>query len=409
MAKTVRDAEVVFLGAGPASCATAVFLHQRAPEAVSRSVMIERGHFPRAKGCGGGLTGRVAPLLEKMGLPSNPTGALEAGRMRLFHGERITRLVLPRAIPVARRWEFDEVLANHARERVGELRQDEPARRVRRAGDWLEVETDRATYRTQLVIDGSGSRCVSRRSGLLPQGRKPVPVWVAEGPPAPDEAAFDGEPELRFDFTEMANGCPGYYWSFPCRERGERFVSRGFYPAGGLPTAKAREALARRLRASGVDPDGVQVIAYPARLYSSDNVCAAPGLMAVGDAAGVDPVFGEGISQSLEYGWLAARAAARALKQHRFDFGGRHHLPLAGLGGRLLYLAKMHDELYVPGYERRLAFALDSPTFQRIVYADSAGTVPGPLLWSSGAILGLLHKTFTELELDTPRDKTVVL
>ena len=301
------------------------------------------------------------------------------------------------------------MLANHARERVGDLRQDEPARRIRRVGDSLEVETDRATYRTQLVIDASGSRCISRRCGLLPQGRRPVPVWVAEGPPAPDEPAFDGELELRFDFTEMANGCPGYYWSFPCRERGERFVSRGFYPAGGLATAPAREALDRRLRANGVDPQGVKVVAYPARLFSSDNVCAAPGLMAVGDAAGVDPVFGEGISQSLEYGWLAAKAAARALKRRRFDFGARHHLPLAGMGGRLLYLAKMHDEFYIPDYERRLAFALNSPTFQRIVYADSAGTVPGPLLWSSGAVLGLITKTFTELELDTPRDKTVVL
>jgi len=409
MAGKVRAADVVFVGAGPAGCATALFLHQRSPEAASRAVMLERKRHPRPKGCGGGLTGRVAPLLAKMGLPPNPTDAFEIQRMRLFHGARITRLVLPRAIPVARRAQFDEVLARHAREAVGELREDEPARRIHRNGDQLEVETDHATYRTPLVIDASGARCVSRRSGLLPQGRQPVPVWVAEGPPAPDEPAFDGEPELAFDFSEMANGCPGYYWAFPCIEKGERFVSRGFYPAGGLATGPARAALARRLRANGVDPDGVAVAAYPARLFSADNVCATPGVLAVGDASGVDPVFGEGISQSFEYGWLAARAAARALRRRRFDFGARHHLPLGGLGGRLRYLAKMHDELYVPDYERRLAFALDSPTFQRIVYADSAGTVPGPLLWSAGAALGLLHKTFKTLELQTPRDNTVVL
>jgi len=317
--------------------------------------------------------------------------------------------VLPTPIPVARRWELDEILARRASEVVGELRQDEPARRIRRSGDHLEVETDRATYRTRLVIDGSGARCVSRRSGLLPQGRKPVPVWVAEGPPAPDEDVFDGDLELRFDFSEMANGCPAYYWAFPCRERGERFVSRGFYPAGGLEPAAAREALARRLRASGVDPDSVKVVAYPARLFARDTVCAAPGLLAVGDAAGVDPVFGEGISQSLEYGWLAARTAARAIRRGRFEFTGRQHLPLTGLGGRLAYLAKMHDKLYIPHYERRLAFALDSPTFQRIVYADSAGTVPGPLLWSSAAVLAMIYRTFTDLELGTPRDKTVVI
>lgn len=401
-----RRADLVIVGTGPAGCAAAMFLHQRLPSATANAVVLERKHHPRPKGCGGGLTGRTSPLLQRLGLPANPTHALEAQGMRFQHGSCVTHLVLPHPLPVARRWELDALLADRTRQVVGEFREGEPARRIRREGDHLEVVTDDAVYRTRLVIDASGSRCVSRRSGLLPPDRRLVPVWIAEGPPAPDEPVFDGSRELLFDFSEMAAGAPGYYWSFPCMERGERYVSRGFYPASGLAVAGARAALARRLAAHGVDPASVRPIAYPARLFDVDSVCAAPGLLAVGDAAGVDPVFGEGISQSLEYGWHAARVAARALKRGRFEFGPRPHLPWAGLGGRLHYLAKMQDELYVPGYERRLAFAMGSGAFQRLVYADSRGSVPGPLLWSAGAVLALAYRRFAHLSLETPWERT---
>jgi flavin-dependent dehydrogenase len=45
--------------------------------------------------------------------------------------------------------------------------------------------------------------------------------------------------------------------------------------------------------------------------------------MLVGDAAGVDPLMGEGISLALEYGAFAAAAAQRALQTG--DFSGREY------------------------------------------------------------------------------------
>ncbi len=401
--------DIVILGSGPAGSSTAVFLAERLPHVARNAVILERRRHPRPKGCGGGLTGRTAPLLQRMGLSANPTDALEAREVRLSHGQRITHLMLSEPIPVARRWELDRVLARRAREGIGDLREDEPARSIRRDGDHLEVITDRAVYRTRLVIDASGARCVSRRSGLLPMGGKPVPVWVAEGPPGPDEALSFTEPALEFDFSEMANGCAGYYWAFPCHEGGARFVSRGFYPAAGLSPAAGREALMRQLAAHGVDPASVHPVAYPARLFEEDTVCAAPGLLAVGDAAGVDPVLGEGISQSLEYGWHTARFVDRAWRRDRLDFSGSPHLPRLGLGGRLRYMARMHDEFYVPQYQRRMAFALDCGLLHKIIYADSHARLPSPLLWSAAGAVAVLYRHFADLELETPRDKTVQL
>jgi flavin-dependent dehydrogenase len=40
----------------------------------------------------------------------------------------------------------------------------------------------------------------------------------------------------------------------------------------------------------------------------------------VGDAAGADPLFGEGISMALGYGKLAAGAIIEAFKHQQFDF-----------------------------------------------------------------------------------------
>jgi len=404
---TIHRPQLVIVGSGPAGSAAAVRLAARAPEIARDTVMLERRRHPRSKGCGGGLTGRSGPQLQAMGLSPLPPGALPVRHLRLSHGEHATTLLLRAPIPVVRRWQLDALLAARARALVGELREEEPARAIRRDGRWMEVVTDRAVYRTPLVIDASGARCVARRSGLLPRGQRPVPVWVAEGPPGPGEAAWDGEPTLRFDFSEMAHGCPGYYWSFPCFEGGERWVSRGFYPAAGLAPKAARGALARQLLAHGVDPAAVRAVAYPARLFAPGAAHSAPGVLLAGDAAGVDPLFGEGIAQSLEYGALAADAAVRATGRRRPDLHPGDPLRGGALARRLRYLHRMHRELYVPHYQRRLAFALDCTPFLRLVHADTRGALPAPLLWAGMALLALLYRRFARLDLAAPRERSV--
>jgi len=408
----IHRPDLVILGSGPAGCAAAVRLAELWPLAPRRVVLLERARHPRRKGCGGGLTGRTAPLLEWLGLPASPEGALPVGRMRLCHEPRHTTLEMSQPIPVVRRWQLDAQLADRAGRCVADLRQGEPARAVRRDGDWLEVETDGAIYRTPIVIDASGSRCVTRRSGLLPQGQPLVPVWIAEGPPQPGEAAWEGEPELIFDFSEMASGCPGYYWSFPCLEDGVRWVNRGFYPAAGLGPAAARGALERRLLAGGIDPAQVPFAAYPARMFQPGIPTAAPGVLTAGDAAGVDPLFGEGIAQSLEYGRLAAARAARALTATgsaaaATAFHPDEPLRHSALGLRLWFLARMHDELYVPTYQRRLAFALSNEPFLKLVHRDTVGGLPSPALWAGMLALALFQRRFGDLDLHRP-DRRVV-
>src|SRR5439155_12264715 len=52
--------------------------------------------------------------------------------------------------------------------------------------------------------------------------------------------------------------------------------------------------------------------AFPIRTWWPRSVTASPRALLVGDAAGVDPLMGEGISFAVEYGQLAAEALERA-------------------------------------------------------------------------------------------------
>ena len=47
---------------------------------------------------------------------------------------------------------------------------------------------------------------------------------------------------------------------------------------------------------------------------------SAPRVLLVGDAAGADPIFGEGISLALGYGTLAARELKESFQRGEFSF-----------------------------------------------------------------------------------------
>src|SRR5262249_48858669 len=87
--------------------------------------------------------------------------------------------------------------------------------------------------------------------------------------------------------------------------------------------------------------------AFPIRTLTPRSVVAAPRALLVGDAAGCDPLMGEGISFALEYGSLAAETLVASAASGDWSFAGYaaavHRGPIGrklrrlGLGARLFY------------------------------------------------------------------------
>jgi len=141
---------------------------------------------------------------------------------------------------------------------------------------------------------------------------------------------LDGQTAV-FDFSPVATGLQGYVWHFPCLENGARAMDRGVYDCrvhAGQSRADLKAILGEALRGLGDGRKPSAMIGHPVRCFSEDAPIAQPNVLLIGDAAGVDPALGEGISPSLDYGDFAANTLIDAFERQDFS--------LADVGTRLL-------------------------------------------------------------------------
>jgi flavin-dependent dehydrogenase len=87
----------------------------------------------------------------------------------------------------------------------------------------------------------------------------------------------------------------------------------------------------------------------------------------VGDAAGAEPLMGEGISFAFEYGKFAAQEIVSALRSRRVDFGGyTERLARSGVGKKLFRLAMTTRLFYGPAWRFWFGLAARSRRLQSV-------------------------------------------
>ena len=379
--------EAIIVGAGPAGTATALGLAARDPGLARGTLLLDKAVHPRDKTCAGGVIPKALAVLAELGVPFDvPHARVDAATVHVPDGRRLD-------VPgddlcrVVRRREFDARLAWAARDRGVVLREGARVTAVVRDGDGVRVDTAAGSHWARVVVgaDGSGSQV---RRALVDAGDGLVGRAVmADVPVAATRWDGDGRRRYDFDFRCVAQGVRGYRWVFPCVIDGVPHANVGVY---ALPPVDGR-TLQAELRALcdeiGAAPATWK--AFPIRTWTGGPI-AAPGVVLAGDAAGCDPLMGEGISYALEYGTLAAEAIVRARTTGDWTFTGYQRAVARGPLGRKLRLLRFAVRCFY-GRAWPLAFrvAAASPRAQAIGLAWYNGVggwdAKGPL-----AMLGAL-------------------
>jgi menaquinone-9 beta-reductase len=308
------------------------------------TTILERTVHPRDKTCAGGVIPKGVRLLRRLGLELDvPQVRVDRARVDTPH----SRVAVDDddLCRVVRRRELDAMLARAARDRGVELRENEHVRALAREADGIRVTTDTATYWARAVVgaDGSGSQV---RRALVP-GDGGIVARALMTDVSVRDTPWNGYDRKRydFDFRSCATGLRGYRWAFPCLIDGQAHANVGVYalpPADGARLRRELDAFLVQLGTSATTWK-----AFPIRTLTARSVVSSPRTLLVGDAAGVDPLMGEGISFALEYADLAAQALVEATATGEWSFAGYaqavHHGPLGrklrrlGVGARLFY------------------------------------------------------------------------
>jgi flavin-dependent dehydrogenase len=317
---------VIIVGAGPAGISTALHLAMLAPELIPRTLILEKAQHPRHKLCGGGLLPDAETMLHKLGLDITEIPHVDVdwahfdfdGQGMKMRGEKGGRY----AFRTIRRHEFDAWLAGKARARGFHIQENTAVKSIAVSEAGVTVTTDQGDFHTAVVVGADGSNSLVRRAIIPHEDTHVARLLEIVTEPRP-EKSFHIQSDSYFDFIVIPQGIQGYVWDFPAVEQGQPVRVRGIYD-GNLLSFKAevplRFALDEELGRHGLRLSDYKLEGHPLRWFEAKSAFSARRVLLVGDAAGADALFGEGISIALGYGGLAANAIREAFDRQDFSF-----------------------------------------------------------------------------------------
>jgi flavin-dependent dehydrogenase len=318
--------DVIIVGAGPAGISTALHLANLRPELISRTLILEKAHHPRPKLCGGGILPDAEVVLCQLGLDISEVPHVDVDWAHFDFDGRGMRMRATKegkfAFRVIRRHEFDAWLAAKARERGFIIHENTAVKGITATEAGVVVRTDRGEYHAEVVVGADGSNSVVRRAIIPHEDLHVARLLEIVTEPKP-EKSFHKQSDSYFDFVIIPQGIQGYVWDFPAVENGKAVRVRGIFDSNVLSykaDVPLRFALDEELGRHGLHLSNYRLEGHPIRWFEAKSEFSAPRVLLVGDAAGTDALFGEGISSALGYGWFAARAIQEAFTNKDFSF-----------------------------------------------------------------------------------------
>jgi menaquinone-9 beta-reductase len=331
---TLIETDVLVVGAGPGGSAAAYHLARHGIDVT----VVEKAAFPREKVCGDGLTPRSVAAILKMGVDPDQPGFEKVAGLRVHSKDHVIDLPWPELSTwpgyglVMPRWDFDAILAGRAVKAGARLMErTEAVGPVMREG-WVCGGTVRPAEDREAEPTEIRARHVIAADGAASRFAQPANVRRVEHRPLGIAArryyrvGYDSRPWLEswLDLWEGDMLLPGYGWLFPMAD------GRINLGAGLLNTFKDfKQVSAQRLFDAfatmlpvewGIAEDTAdgRVLSGPLPMGFNRAPQAVPGLLLIGDAAGVvNPFNGEGIAYAIETGEMAAELIHEALVHDR--------------------------------------------------------------------------------------------
>ncbi len=357
--------DICIVGAGPAGIATAAALIQKRPAWRDRILVLEKFRHPRYKVCGGGLTPWVDEILRELELEAEvPT--LHVKRVQICLASKPLAFDIPGIMRTVRRNEFDAALAASLKRKGVRVLENAPvlAAAGQEEGIWL--KTPAGEFFAKALVGADGAKSFIRRQFFRESVSRVSRLLEVLVPARNGAQEFFEKQTARIDFRPMRDGLQGYVWEFPCWHEGQPFFNVGLFDSRihddeDLPRADLPGLLQRHLTARGYDADAA-LLGHPERWYHFADCFNTPRVLLAGEAAGIEPWLGEGISAAMAYGPVAAETIIHAVEANDFSFSEYSSRIRSHRLGKFLRRNRMIATLF---YHRRLQAML--PVFGRFL------------------------------------------
>ncbi|MBN1255272.1 MAG: FAD-dependent monooxygenase [Deltaproteobacteria bacterium] len=344
--------DVIVAGSGPAGISTAIHLTKLLPSMKNRLIVLEKETHPRKKICGGGVSAYADYWLQRLGIKMMiPSLALKTTRLAIDHDGYVEYCFDVDGFRTVKREEFDEALLKSALDMDIVVAQDEAVVSFSDSDEEIVVQTPKRSLTTSILVGADGAQSIIRRqlyknAGM--RGARNIARTLRFMTPVDNPNTVELEAIIDFSCT-FRNGVRGYAWSFPVTIQGQAWINTGicdFHPSQ-KQRSLLKKILAEFLAARDISLDQGRIEGCQLRWFHPESIFSANRVLLVGDAAGIDPLLGEGIPFSLGYGHVAANSIIQAFKSKDFSFTTyKEQLLEHELGQELMNRLHWADKLY---------------------------------------------------------------